>query len=1276
MTGGRGKSSDPAGGDDTEKRDTNDNNTDPPVGFTEAIPKKKRYSRDFGLQTEQTLHVNATDYRQSPRGRSVRHSVRPRPEDYEFPGENDMDYDPRAPAPIRATTLLNMMHKWHVQFSGALDEDVENFIMRFDEGLSIVTVRDEDLIKAIPFSVRGAALIWYRGRVHSFRRWSDVKQAMRSRFADPDYQMSLREEISNRTQAHEEPISQYIACMNGLFSRTNPPWPEVERIRYTHRNMLPSLQLVISVHDCCSMGELESRAIRQERIIQRASNYRPLPLPRNSMCPSFAYQTQPRHLQQRNSIGDRAPESRDRDRRRHRIVQLRAAQDDEVEDEEDDYSEDEVLAEHLDALQLTRHGRQANKHQRFSERTKRPVKENDTRATKDLLEPLASSIVIDPEKSKTEIPAPVFATTADEFRSWIAGYPLKALIDSGASKSFLGPEGIALVTQLRLSPETVSTRRVILANGDIQQVNQMTTVELQIGNQTATAKLYLMPSLSQPCVLGLDFLKKMEMMIDFQPDSKFQFTAETTPSCAIICCGIQSLSPAERDTLQTFVDKNIRPPGKLGVTKFAEHDIDFGDNPPVKQKPYNVTPILLEAIWKEVDKMLDDDIIQVSHITVKDAYPIPNMTSILDQLRRARYITTLDLSQAYFQIPLTERARPKTAFVVPGRGLFQFKRMPFGLTNAPATFQRMIDQLIGPEMHPYVFVYLDDIIIVTETYEEHLIWLQKVLEKLQQAGLTINREKSEFCCSEVHDLGFIVNSEGLQIDLEKTSAVREFPAPRNIKQLRKFLRMASWYRRFIPEFATIASSLTKLLKKNQLWEWDTEQDMAMITLKEHLTSALVLACPDFKLPFTLQTDASLVGLGAALTQVIDGQERVIAYASRSLTDAECKYTVTKQECHAVIWSIRKFRCYLEGYEFTVVTDYSSLRWLHNLKNPTGRLARWAIELMQYRFTIIHRKSALHHVPDPLSRIPEDQKEALAVIADDVDRWYNRRIRDVQRRPAELEDRNAWKLAVRRAFHQQVITECHATPGAGHLEVDKTYRRLAVNYCWPNMFQDVVKFVRGCETCQRTKVEQAPPAGFVGKKKVEAPWSVIATDIMGPLPKSIKGHAYLLVIPDLYTKWIELRPLRRATGIAISEAPVLLTDNGTEFVNRDIRSLAERVGFRHMTTPPYHPQADPVERVNRVLKTMITAFIDENHRKWDKYLPQFRFAHNTAHHSSIQTSPAFLNTGRELSATGSLRQEVEGESEFIHGLLQEWQARMRQLNNLRKSIVYALDTAFQ
>ena len=412
------------------------------------------------------------------------------------------------------------------------------------------------------------------------------------------------------------------------------------------------------------------------------------------------------------------------------------------------------------------------------------------------------------------------------------------------------------------------------------------------------------------------------------------------------------------------------------------------------------------------------DFRQVNAITKRDAYPIPNMTGILDELRQAHYITTLDLSQAYFQVPLTPESKEITAFVVPGRGLFHFKRMPYGLTNAPATFQRLLDRLVGTELYPQVFVYLDDIIVVTQTFDDHLIWLRRVLNKIRGAGLTINKEKSEFCRAQVRYLGFVVNCDGLQVDPDKVAPVVNYPSPRNLKQLRRFLGMASWYRRFIPGFSTIAEPLTRLTEKNQAWEWGVDQHASFEALKTHLVTSPTLACPDFSLPFTLQTDASSVGLGAVLTQNIDGHERVIAYASRSLTGAEQRYTVTEQECLAVIWAIRKFRCYLEGYAFTVITDHSSLRWLHNLKNPTGRLARWALELLQDNVTIVHRKGALHHVPDALSRIPENFVEAIdrcARIQPHQDRWYHRRYRDVRHAPDRLPD---WQIINGHLYHHR------------------------------------------------------------------------------------------------------------------------------------------------------------------------------------------------------------------------------------------------------------------
>lgn len=950
----------------------------------------------------------------------------------------------------------------------------------------------------------------------------------------------------------------------------------------------------------------------------------------------------------------------------------------------------------------------------------------------------------------------------------VHGRVIKALIDSGASRSFIGPNIIQWLESLGTNTQKIPPRRVIIANGDEQAIDTLSSATVLLEQRPLSLEFLWMPSLSQDCILGLDFLKIAGMVVDFADHTwhyrdsghlKYQFLPESSLACTVLCNGLMCLEPSQQEELTKFLDDNLVPaPEKLPCTTLTFHDIDVGDHPPIRQKSHHVTPIILQAMWEEVARLLKEEIIEpsdsdwaspvvmikksngqwrfcidfrkVNTVSKKDAYPIPNMVGILDQLRQAHYITTLDLSQAYFQIPMAEKARPITAFIVPGRGLFQFKRMPFGLSNAPATMQRFIEKILGPQLYPHVFVYLDDIIIVATTFDEHLKWLKIVLDKIKAAGLTLNREKSEFCRTEVSYLGFIVNRTGLQVDPAKTAPVVEFPAPRNIKQLRRFLGMASWYRRFIPDFATVAVPLQKLTRKSQSWTWSEEQETAFNQLKDHLTTAPTLSCPDFTLPFSLQTDASSVGLGAVLTQVIDGNERVIAYASRALSGAEKNYTVTEQECLAVVWSIRKFRCYLEGYEFTVITDHSSLRWLYELKNPTGRLARWALELLEYNFHIVHRKGALHHVPDALSRIPESLIEAyepielrkifcesLEPVPDDClsliteDAWYNKRLRDVRKYPekfpdwfveeqrlyihrpnnfqeSEIHDLNPWKLVLCQERRHTAIEQNHSVPQAGHLGVEKTVYRLSTNYYWPQMFRDVAHYIRHCQICQQTKVEQAKPAGFMGKKTVEQPWDTIAADVMGPFPRSKEGFVYVLIIQDLYTKWIEIQALKKSTGSTISRAlidlvfsrwgtpRVLLTDNGTEFVNKDMKSLATEYGYRQLTTPLYHPQADPVERVNRVVRTMMIAFIEEDHTNWGEHLHDFRFAHNTAQHSSTLSSPAFLNFGREPSAAMSLRREVEGEAELVHQPAESWLERMKQLDSLRNSIVHALEAAYR
>ena len=482
------------------------------------------------------------------------------------------------------------------------------------------------------------------------------------------------------------------------------------------------------------------------------------------------------------------------------------------------------------------------------------------------------------------------------------------------------------------------------------------------------------------------------------------------------------------------------------------------------------------------------------------------MTDILRQLKAAKYIYKIDLSSAYNQIPLEKNSQSYTVFTVPGRGLFEFKRMPFRLTGAPATFQRLIDKVITPEMRPNVFSYLDDIIIVTETFDEHLIWLSRVLDRIIDSCLTINPDKSEFCCSEVKYLGFVVNRDGLKVDEDKVAPIVNYPVPKTVKQLRRFLGMASWYRRFIPEFATMAEPLSRLFMSNVRWQWGNEQTEAFEFLKKALTSAPILAYPLFKEvnenPFSLQFDASASGVGVMLTQKQDDEERVIAYASRTLTAAERNYTVTERECLAVVWGIRKFREYLEGFYFQVITDHSSLKWLHSFRNPTGRLAHWGLEFQSYKFDIIHRKGALHHVPDALSRMTQEDDGLVSSTIETEDSWYLQRIQAVQERPtifpdwridngklyrhrpspaldSLVVDLDAWKLVLPRELRARALEESHSEPQSGHFGNEKTFRRVSSKYYWPGIFHDVVSFVRACDICQKSKVEQATPAGMMG-----------------------------------------------------------------------------------------------------------------------------------------------------------------------------------------------------
>lgn len=351
---------------------------------------------------------------------------------------------------------------------------------------------------------------------------------------------------------------------------------------------------------------------------------------------------------------------------------------------------------------------------------------------------------------------------------------------------------------------------------------------------------------------------------------------------------------------------------------------------PIKQRYYSVSPKVQSDLYSEIDRMISLGVIEecsggewnspvtlvrkangkvrlcldarrVNEVTVKDVYPLPHIEGLISRLDKTKYISTIDLKDAFWQIPLDERSRDKTAFTVPGRPLYQFTVMPFGLCNAPQRMCRLMDKVIPYHLHDRIFVYLDDLLITSATIEEHFSLLKEVARLIDLAGLTINVEKSHFVLREVKYLGFIISDGVLKVDPLKVDAISSFPTPRTVRQVRRFLGMAGWYRRFIHNYATIATPLFELTKKNKKWSWNDESRIAFEKLKTSLTTAPVLINADFSRPFFIQCDASSTGIGSVLFQMTDsGEEHPIAFTSKKLNAAQRNYSITELECFTAV----------------------------------------------------------------------------------------------------------------------------------------------------------------------------------------------------------------------------------------------------------------------------------------------------------------------------------------------------------------------------------------
>lgn len=902
----------------------------------------------------------------------------------------------------------------------------------------------------------------------------------------------------------------------------------------------------------------------------------------------------------------------------------------------------------------------------------------------------------------------------------VEGHRMIGLLDSGASVTVFGAGSEEFIENINLTrkPSYISIKT---ADGTSHAGRQYINVPFECEGKRAHVITHIVPTINKPLILGENFWRAFEVKIiisaleeDIDPEK--QYTVHEP----------HQLSSVQRKTLDEIIETFAvaEKEKTLGYTTLIEHKIDTRDQEPIKQRQYVMSPYVQKSVNAEIDRMLERDIIEpiknptwlnpiipvkksngkvricldarkLNKVTVKSTYPQQNANRILGLLRGTKYLTAIDLTDAFYQILLDNDSREKTAFSVSARGTFQYKRMPMGLCNSGSTLCQLIDGVFGCELEPYAFPYLDDFIIATETFEKHCEILERVSENLKEAQLQISRDKSRFCMKSLRYLGYVIDADGIQPDKEKIRPILEYPVPKTVKEVRRLIGMASWYRRFINNFSEISAPITDLIKHDtKVLHWTKEAEDAFQRLKEALVTAPVLAMPRYEQPFIIECDASDKGIGAVLIQELDNTRKVIAFLSAKLTATQQKYSVTERECLAVITAIERFRPYVDGARFTVITDHASLTWLQNLRDPTGRLARWACRLSNYDFELIHRKGKFMVVPDALSRAID------AIELDDIgtteDEEYVKLREEIIKTPIDFPEYDVhnsliyyhcvnvdghsdeWKIFVPKDKRNSVLSECHDNILAAHGGFYKTVSRVKQNYYWPKLLSDVARYIKRCEVCKAVKPSNKNAQVEMGRfRDPKCPFNMMSLDYVGTLPLSLRRNRQLLVVLDVFSKFVWLHPMRKASAEETIKflkdeifrkygvPQILISDNGPQLRSSTFSSFLKEHKIEHWPTANYRPQANATEAVNKTIFTAIRAYIKENnHRDWDKNLTDITCAYNTSKHTVTKCTPYSVLYGHEMPLTGDrnpLSHEDEADRKTKMQIIREKVAK-----NIKKS----------
>ncbi|KAL0543604.1 hypothetical protein IC582_018704 [Cucumis melo] len=918
----------------------------------------------------------------------------------------------------------------------------------------------------------------------------------------------------------------------------------------------------------------------------------------------------------------------------------------------------------------------------------------------------------------------------------VLGHYALVLFDSGSSHSFISS---AFVSHARLEVEPLhQILSVSTPSGECMlSKEKVKACQIEIAGHVIEVTLIVLDMLDFDVILGMDWLAANHASIDcsrkevtFNPPSRasFKFKGGGSKSLPQVISAIRAsklLSQGTWGILASVVDTreadvslssepvvrdypDVFPEELPGLPPHREVEFAIELEPgtvPISRAPYRMAPAELKELKVQLQELLDKGFIrpsvspwgapvlfikkkdgsmrlcidyrELNKVTVKNRYPLPRIDDLFDQLQGATVFSKIDLRSGYHQLRIKDEDVPKTAFRS-RYGHYEFIVMSFGLTNAPAVFMDVMNRVFREFLDTFVIVFIDDILIYSKTEAEHEEHLRMVLQTLRDNKLYAKFSKCEFWLKQVSFLGHVVSKDGVSVDPAKIEAVTGWTRPSTVSEVRSFLGLAGYYRRFVENFSRIATPLTQLTRKGAPFVWSKACEDSFQTLKQKLVTAPVLTVPDGSGSFVIYSDASKKGLGCVLMQ----QGKVVAYASRQLKSHEQNYLTHDLKLAAVVFALKIWRHYLYGEKIQIFTDHKSLKYFFTQKELNMRQRRWLELVKDYDCEILYHPGKANVVADALSRKVSHSAALItrqAPLHRDLERaeiavsvgavtmqlaqltvqpTLRQRIIDAQSNDPYLVEKRGLAeagqavefslssdgglLFERRlcvpsdsAVKTELLSEAHSSPFSMHPGSTKMYQDLKRVYWWRNMKREVAEFVSKCLVCQQVKAPRQKPAGLLQPLSIpEWKWENVSMDFITGLPRTLRGFTVIWVVVDRLTKsahfvpgkstytaskWAQLymSEIVRLHGVPVS----IVSDRDARFTSKFWKGLQTAMGTRLDFSTAFHPQTDgQTERLNQVLEDMLRACALEFPGSWDSHLHLMEFAYNNSYQATIGMAP--------------------------------------------------------